>query len=268
MKVIEIYDKNSNILDHRKNVFKAMNKYMSRFPESYSRCYRKNLETLEIIKVDRLEDGSISGIYNPAANNIFFEKNYSLGHELFHMSSNDMDNEQFAFESKLCIEDGIIEGMTEYHHMKAYDLPLPGAYSFEVFTVTMMEDIPNIFESFFVPREKGIFDICKDRKAVYGFLYSLDSYNQLMMKYVGSYYGNEDILFDTTEARRAIRHTIDNLISIELSVEKDGKKLMEYADKFMDLINSNFVGDVLPELYANYVLYADKEIKKRIRNRG
>ena len=103
MKVIEIYNKNSNILDHGKNIFKTMDKYMNKFPSEYRECYDKNLETLEILKVDRLDDRSEAGVYNPEVNNIVFSKNFSLGHELIHMATNDMSNQQFAFESKLYI---------------------------------------------------------------------------------------------------------------------------------------------------------------------
>ena len=35
----------------------------------------------------------------------------------------------------------------------------------------------------------------------------------------------------------------------------------------MDLISSDFVGDVVPLFYSNYITYADKEIKKRIRSK-
>ncbi len=267
MKVIEIYDKNSIILDHGKNVFKTMDYYLRKFPESYRKCYDKNLETLELLKVDRLNDASLNGLYIPEDNIIIFEKNYSLGHELFHMCSNDRDNEQFAFESALEIEDGLIEGMTEYHHMKAFGLKEPGAYSFEVFTVTMLENIPNLFESFFVPKTKGILDVCPNRKALYGLLYSLSMYNDMLLKYLAATYTDEDALFSMTEVKRTIKHTIDNLISIELTVEKNEHNLKEYSEKFMGLISSSFVGDVLPELYPNYDEYAEKQLKKRIKER-
>ena len=295
MKVIEIYDKNSIILDHGKNVFKTMDYYLRKFPESYRKCYDKNLETLELLKVDRLNDASLNAVnkskqsfykylnktynnnsiglnynyslYIPEDNIIIFEKNYSLGHELFHMCSNDRDNEQFAFESALEIEDGLIEGMTEYHHMKAFGLKEPGAYSFEVFTVTMLENIPNLFESFFVPKTKGILDVCPNRKALYGLLYSLSMYNDMLLKYLAAAYTDEDALFSMTKAKRTIKHTIDNLISIELTVEKNEHNLKEYSEKFMGLISSSFVGDVLPELYPNYDEYAEKQLKKRIKER-
>ena len=109
MKVYEIYNKDSNVLDHGKNIFKTTEKYLSKFPDSYSECYRKNISTLELIKVDRLPDSSELGIYNPEMNTIVFSKNYSLGHELMHLASSDREHQQLAFESGLCIENGLNE---------------------------------------------------------------------------------------------------------------------------------------------------------------
>ena len=267
MKVYEVYNRDSIILDHGKNIFKTTEAYLAKFPERYSACYKHNLETLELIKVDRLDDKSQVGIYNPEANTIVFAKNLSLGHELFHMVSNDTVSKQFAFESKLCIENGLIEGMTEYHHMKAYNLKEPGAYSFEVFAVMMLEEIPNVFESFFVPREKGILSICPNKKYVYALLCSLDLYNELTLEYLSELYAGEEASIDKNEIRRTIRHVLDSLISIELSRSDDKHELNCYGDKFMDLLSSSFVSDIVPAFYPGYANYADKQIKKRIRER-
>ena len=268
MKVYNVYDRNSNILDNGKNVFKTVEKYLSKFPMEYRKCYYDNIDTLELIKVDKLPDGSEAGTYNQDMNTIVFSKNYSLGHELMHMASTDLVNNQFAFESRMYIEDGLIEGMAEYHHMKAFDLRLPGAYSFEVFSVMMLEEIPDIFKSFFIPEEKGILKVCPNKKYMYGLLYSLDKYNELMLDYLSHVYMNEeDILIDLNEARMAIRHVIDNLIGIELTIEKDDRKLSQYADKFMDLISSDLICDIVPLFYKNYKDYANKQIKKKIRER-
>lgn len=267
MKVYDVYDKNSKILDHGRNIFKTTEKYLANFPEQYSKCYKRNLETLELIKADRLSDTSQAGLYNPEANTIVFSHNYSLGYELFHMASNDMVSKQLAFESKLCVENGLIKGMTEYHHMKAYSLKNPEAYSFEVFAVMMLEHIPNIFESFFVPREKGIFSVCPSKKDMYTLLCSLDLYNEMTCDYLSQLYAEEDGSIDLIEIVRTIKHVIDSLISIELSLYSDRAELINYADKFMDLINSDFISEIVREFYPRYDRYADKQIKKRIRER-
>ena len=156
-------------------------------------------------------------------NTIVFSKNYSLGHELMHLASSDREHQQLAFESGLCIENGLIEGMTEYHHMMAYSLCEPEGYCFEVFSVMMLEDIPNIFESFFVPKERGIFSVFPDRRTVYGLLYSIDEYNQLMTSYMSSLCAGENPTLNKSETIMVVRHVIDNLISIKLSICNDKK---------------------------------------------
>ena len=268
MKVYGVYDSESVLLENGKNVFKTVEKYLSKYPFEYSKCYYDNIDTLELIKVDRLPDKTEEAIYNYGMNTIVFTKNNSLGHELFHMASNDALNFQHAFESGMGIEGGLVEGMTEYHHMKAFDLKTPGAYSFPVFAVMMLEDIPNIFESYFVPEEKGIFKVCPSKKYMYGLLYSIDNYNGIVLDYLSQVCAKrKEIIFSKEDARMAIRHVIDNLISIELLVDSDKDKLNKYADKFRDLINSNLIGDMVPLFYANCRDYADKQIKKRIKER-
>ena len=269
MNVYDVYDKDSVLYENRKNVFKTIDKYLAKFPSEYRKCYDENLDTLELIKVDRLPDNSEAAIYNYEMNTIVFTKNNTLGHELFHMASNDMENWQHAFESGMDIEGGLIEGMTEYHAMKAFDLKTPGAYSFEVFAVMMLEDIPNIFQSYFVPEEKGIFKAFPSKKYVYGFLYSLDNYQKIALDYLAQVYSksDDDIVISKDDARTAIRHTIDNLIGLELSVENDKNKINKYGDKFMDLISSDIISAMVPFFYKNYKDYAEKQIKKRIRER-
>lgn len=269
MKVYDVYDRESVLLENGKNVFKTVEKYLSKYPFEYSKCYYDNIGSLELIKVDHLPDKTEAAIYNQDMNTIVFSKNSTLGHELMHMASNDLINNQYAYESKMYIEEGLIEGMTEYHHMMAFDLKEPGAYSFEVFSVMMLEDIPDIFKSFFIPEAKGIFKVCPSKKYMYGLLYSLDKYDELMLDYLAQIYVNkdDDILIDKTEAIMAIRHVIDNLIEIELIMESDKNRLRQYADKFMDLINSGFVCDIVPTFYRNYKDYANKQIKKRIKER-
>ena len=89
----------------------------------------------------------------------------------------------------------------------------------------------------------------------------------MTLDYLSALYAGEDVIVDKVDARRSIRHIIDNLISIKLSMENDQKVLNEYACKFMDLISSDFVSEMVPFFYTKYVEYADKQIKKRIKER-
>ena len=139
VKIINVYDKNSNILCHGKNVFDTTKRYLYKFPKEYSECYYHNLNDLLLFEVDRMTDETMTAYYDSDANKIFYVDKNSLGQEMFHMASNDMVNNQYAFESKMDLEAGLIEGMTEYLAMKAYGLSKPGSYSFEVFCVQCLK---------------------------------------------------------------------------------------------------------------------------------
>ena len=184
---------------------------------------------------------------------------------MFHMASNDMLNKQNAFETKLDIEDGLIEGMTEYSFMKAYNLNKPSSYPFEVFCVTMLEDIPNIFKPYFVPDKKEIINLFPNRKDIYGLLYSLNTYNKIMLDYISNQYMDTDIIIDLTLFMNAFRATVDNLINIELSLEKNSNELKIYKEKFMDLINSECIYNAVSSLYPSYQKYVLRKINNKIK---
>lgn len=266
MKVLDIYDSKSNLKCYGKNVFTTTKDYLKQFPIEYSNCFNNNLKSLELIKVDKI-DGVMTARYNTVENIIEFTSEYALGHEIFHMASNDIINNKYAFSSKMNIEAGLIEGMTEYCCMKAYDLKHPNSYTFEVFNVMMLEDIPNIFKPYFIPNNRELINIFPSRKDIYSLLYSLDAYNRIMTDYLASIYTDEDILIDINEFIESIKYTINSLISIELSIEKDSIRLKQYRDKFMDLISSNWVSDTITELYPNYLDFTSKLLNKRIKQK-
>ena len=265
MKVIDLYYKDSDLRCYHKNIFDTTRNYLNCFPSEYSECFNRNLDTLEIIKVDKLPDEMYTGMYNPEMNILVFSTNNSLGHEMFHMASNDTVNKQNAYSTKLDIEEGLIEGMTEYSCMKAYNLNKPGSYPFEVFTVTMLEDIPNIFRPYFIPSKRGLIDLFPNRKDIYGLLYSLNTYNKIMLDYLSNIYMDTDYLIDLTEFMSSIRYTFDNLINIELSFEKDPHKLKLYKEKFMDLLSSESVYNTISRMYPNYKKYALRKINNKIK---
>ena len=74
MKVIDLYYKDSDLRCYRKNIFEATRKYLSKFPSEYSKCFNRNSESLELIKVDRLPDEMYTGMYNPEMNILVFSK--------------------------------------------------------------------------------------------------------------------------------------------------------------------------------------------------
>ena len=267
MKVINVYDKDSNLKCYGKNIFDTTKEYLSRYPSEYSNCYNHNIKSLELFRVDRMTDETMTGYYDTEANKIFYVNKNSLGHEIFHMASNDLVKNQNAFESKMEIESGLIEGMTEYLAMKAYGLSRPGSYSFEVFCVMMMEDIPNLFKPYFIPNHKEFISLFPNKKDIYSLLYSLNAYNDIELDYLDSKYNHSNVIIDKTILEESIQDTLNNLVNIELSLESDNNMLRIYGDKYMDYLSSNFVKHILRDLYPDYIKYAEKLIKKKIRKK-
>ena len=267
MKVIRVYDKDSDLRCYNRNIFKATESVLSEFPHEYGDCYRKNLETLELIQVDKFFDASMAGCYDNEANAIYFNKKAALGHEMFHMASNDLESETNAFSSKKAIELGLIEGMTEYFKMKAYDQDMPGAYPFEVFCVTMLEDIPNIFKSYFIPNHKEFISLFPNKRDIYSLLYSTDSYNKMYLDFLEADCAGKDPTIDMNLLRNTIKDAFNALVEIELSLEQDPHELKRYDYKFMEYVGSNRLGLLFQELYPRYYEYADKLIDKKIRKR-
>ena len=267
MKVINLYDKNSDIRSYGRNIFKATEEVLAMFPDEYGECYYKNLESLELIQVDKLINESLLGYYDDEANVIFFRDKNAMGHEMFHMTSNDLENGNYAFLSKMGIENGLIEGMTEYFNTKAYYLEIPSTYQFEVFCVTMLEDIPNIFRPYFKPNSKEFISLFPNKKDIYSLLYSLNTYNDLYLKYMEEYYSGKDITNNSKEFKLVIHDVLTNLIDIELSIEKDPDMLRKYGYKFMDYIGGDKIPSLTDDIYPNVYEYADKLIDKKIRKR-
>lgn len=267
MKVINVYDKNSDIRSYNRNVFKATENILSMFPSEYGDNYRHNLETLELIQVDKFFDNSMAGCYDPEANVICFNKKVAVGHELFHMASNDLEKGTYAFQSKMQMEFGLIEGMTEYFTTKAYDLEIPGAYPFEVFCVTMLEDIPNIFKPYFIPNSKEFISLFPNRRDIYSLLYSLDAYNELYLGILDTEMNGKKDDIDITLFRNTVKDVFNSLVEIELSLEKDPHMLRQYDFKFMEYLGGKKLELLFDEFYPKYYEYADKLIDKKIRKR-
>ena len=268
MQIIEIYGKNSDLRVHNKNLFKTMEKYFSKYPAEYRKLYDRHLKTLQIFKCDRLDDEYTDGMYEEAANIIFFTKNKVLGHEVFHMASFDEDKCAAAFESDLGCEGALLEGMTEYSHMMAFGLKEPDSYQFEVFSAQMLDTIPNLFEPYFIPNHDKFISLFPNKKDIYNLMFSLVEYGEEEGKFwLHVDNGMEGRYPGINLLRGNIRNTIDNLIKIELSFKKDNAALKEYGNKFMDIIGSGRICDELTELYPNYYDYAEKRIKERILKR-
>ena len=267
MEIQGIYNKNDDIKCHGKNIFEATSKYLDRFPLEYRACYDYNIRDIELYKVDIIVDDFGVATYVPDTNVIIFEKSYTLGHELFHVASEDRCHNTTAMANKLGVEDGFVEGITEYFHMKAYDLSDPTTYYFHTFCVMMLEDIPDIFRSYFIPTDNTFFTKITDPKLVYSFLYALDVYHDNYSKYEDSILaGNRNKDYGAL-VEKSFMDVVHYLISIELSLYHDQVELDKYGDKFMDLLSSGLLAKTMSLLYPGYKKYAEKEVNIRIRKK-
>ena len=263
MKVLGVYDKFSDVRCFNKNIFVVMKNFLASFPTEYSICYYKNLDTLKLVKVDKFKDENVFGKYNELGNVIMFSSNNSLGHELLHVASCDRDGGKIAIQGHIDVEQGLIEGMTEYLFIKAYQLSCAYGYPFEVFCVKMLENIPNLFKSYFIPSHEDFINLFPNKRSIYSLMYALNIYHEDALDYMLSSGDIQNIL---NRIQEAIRGVIDSLISIELSINDDN--LRQYGDKFMDEITRREVKDVMYWLYPKYSNYANRQINVKIKKRG
>ena len=264
MKVLGVYDKDSDLRCFNKSAFMTMRSFFDKLPVEYGKCYFDNLETLKLLKVDEFNDDKFSGMYNSFGNVVMFSKNNALGHELFHVASYDRRNDLTAFEGYIDIEQGLIEGMTEYLFITTYGLSGVREYPFEVFCVKMLEDIPGLFKPYFIPSHDDFINLFPSKRGIYSLMYALNVYHEDILDYMPS--EENDAILNKIE--NAIKGVIDSLISIELSRKVDDDSLYKYAEKFMDEITRHEVKDMISWLYPKYSHYANKQINVKIRRKG
>lgn len=266
MKVLDVYSKEDLDLFTfgGRPIVELMDDFFLMFPKSYRENYDKNIETLEVYRVDEMYDPSDSAEYFPVSNVLMFKSFAAVSHEFMHMASSDRKNKLTGFNHAgeySLIENALYEGMTEYLSCVAKD-GLPNAYFFEYFVVSMLSDIDRIFEPYFIPSYKNFISLFPNKRDIISLMYSLEVYQN----------GINSLTDDSSEIEiarvdDAVKSTIDNMIDIELSFDKSNKDRKIYGEKFMDLIANpdikSLVGDVSPE----YLDYAYHEVKKRILGR-
>lgn len=268
MQVLEIYDKNADLRSHGKNIFMTMEKFFANYPLEYRKNYDKNLNALEFLKCDMLESDAYDGRYLARRNVILFSNSDSLGHELFHVASYDASKDTSGFENDEDFDQGLLEGMTEYFRTKAYDLIEPDEYDFQVFCVMMLETIPDIFKHYFIPNYFEFIKLFPNKKDIYNLLLSLDEYHDGYIHFLKSLaMDKDDEAIDINAMKMAIINTINNLISIELSMNNDKQELIKYRDKFMDLLGSVGMELEVKRFYPKYYEYAEEQLKRRILER-
>lgn len=262
MKVLEVYEGNKReLVSDGVNVFNKMDEFFRKKPSEYRKLYDRNLTGLKLYRVDEFYDQDSSrGEYDTGNNIILFKDYFAVPHELVHMATTDREDEKFAFVNGFMnMEIALIEGMTELEASKIMGNDKPIAYYFEHFCALMISNIDGIEKAFFTADGEGFIKLFPDKKDIYSLMYSL------------SYYSHGGSIIQTKEdisyVTRAIQDTINSLIDIELSYERDIDKLKIYKEKFMDMISDKDVALYLKEVYPDYRNYAYHEVKKRIKTR-
>lgn len=256
MKIIDVYDKNSGkiLTCGGISIFKMFDDYFSTFPVEWRKNYDNNLKTVEIFRVDDMPMDN-SGEYDTENNRIRFINFSSLPHELVHMASYDSKNDKMAFAKNVSdFETSLIEGMTEYIAMQIVSLEKPIAYHFPVFCISMLSEIEGLFEPYFVPSYQKFLKLFPNKKDILSLMYSLDYYNDNVYQ--------DNPKYELMKC--SIKDTIDSLIDIEFSIEKDSKKLKLYKEKFMDLLNDDSMETYLGDFFGDYIDYANCELNKRL----
>ena len=266
MKILDIYDKKDLdlITCGGKGIITMMNDFFSRFPSDYRRNFDRNLDMLDVFRVDEMPDECDSASFCPSSNILLFKSFSAVPHELMHMSSSDLINKKYAFcrEGIYSLhENGLIEGMTEYLGCMASG-SYPNTYFFEFFVVSMLSNIDNIFEPYFIPSYDKFISLFPNKKDILSLMYALDFYHDKIQ-------GLDDKSSDKEIERISdvVRSVIDNLIDIELSFRKSAKERKMYRDKFMDLITDSNIDSVVGDVYDDYVDYAYHEVNKRVLRR-
>jgi len=269
MKILDVYDKNSDLKFNGRNVFDVMNKFFLRFPKGLSDNYYRKLDTVKIFRVDELYEKDYVGKYDELGNCVFFSNFDSIGHELMHMASyNDM---AFGFANSLGdFSNGLIEGMNEYMTMLAFDQTEIVTYCFEVFCAMMLTtnfDFEKIYKPFFIPNHSEFISLFSNKNEIYSLMYSLGYYYEFSDEYFNKSLRKKERREIIEKIKIAIMDTINSLINIELSKDLDFDSLTLYCEKFLDLMNSMHVKKDLEIFFPGCVDYADTQIKTRIRSK-
>lgn len=266
MKVLDVYyERDLDLISsYGKSIREMMDDFFLRFPKSYRENYDRNLDTLQMYRVDEMHDVKDSAQYYPSPNVLMFKSFINLPHELMHLASSDRKKQQFAFcRDGECsfIENALVEGMTEYLSCEAKE-GTPDYYLFEYFVVSMLSSIDGIFKPFFIPDYHEFISLFPNERDICSLMYSLDFYQDGILLLDED---SNDVEVD--RIGNSVKSTIDSLIDIELSFNRDRKERKIYSDKFMDLISDDDLSALIGYVCPEYLDYAYHEVKKRLLRR-
>lgn len=271
MRVLDVYSKEGldKLILEGKSLREIMDNFFMKFPKSYRENYDRNIETLEIWRVDDNIFSALNGEYMEYRNLLIFKNECSLVHELMHLSSYDSINDKTAFiktNNQFLYENALVEGMTEYLAVMALKNK-PVDYFFELFVVSMLSEIDNIFEYYFIPNADKFINLFPNKKDIISLMYSLNFYFEKIDELVDGKIFEDDYDLEIDRVGTSIINVIDSLIDIHMSFKYDDSANKIYADKFMDQISNDDLFSYLSDFNDKYLGYANREINERVLRR-
>ena len=262
---MKVYNKNSNIMCYKQNVFRVMDNFFHGLPKEYSKNYYKNLDTLSIIRTNNINNGINTGLYDADNNIIYYVDNNTIGHELFHVASNDMDKKIMGIDEYDSEPSALLEGMTELLFIKTYNIKDKHAYNFEVMVSEVLSQIPRFFQYYFIPSYDKFINIFNNPDTIKRLMDNLNVYRDISDYYLTMIYLDGINAKIDNKLRIELICSIEEVINclIQIGYEnKDKVNLNDYLSNLDRLLKKDDIKSLFSIFYDYYYNYADKQIKK------
>lgn len=262
MKILEIYNCENNFGELTKNPdnsFTRIEKFLADKRLDYADNYYTNKDRLKVFLYDKLLREYV-GEFDVVGDNIEIKITHPdhLTHELLHMASYDFYNpEKYAYCS---LNEGpanaLSEGMTEYL-ASIIDNVKVDCYYFESFIARMLNTTQNIWQYYFVPDYDRFIELYNE-KDILNLMINSNIYNK-----------RDDKIEEITqeEVSEAIINSLEALILIEFSKEKDLTNIVKYRDEFLSLLEGSDIKTILDEYNKEYFDFSKKLMDAKIRER-
>lgn len=268
---MKAYTKNDKIMCYGKDIFLTMDDFFRDKPSQYRYNYDKNLDSLMLIRQFEINNGLNTGLYDADQNIIYFTEFNSIGHEMFHVASNDLENKTMGIDKKGTNGSALLEGITEYLFVDTFQVKNNYTYSFEVAVAKVLRLIPGVLRSFFMASYDEFINSFNNKDTIKELNNELNVYNKISDYCLTIYYldgKNANIKLDVlVRLMDAVRKVIDSLYSIGI----ENSKLVDnafYNRYLMEALTDKCLLKIFGLLYPGYVEYLNKDVKSRVKVGG
>ena len=262
---MKVYNKNDDIKCYGKNIFMMMDNFFKNYPSEYSKLYYKNLESLSFIRCNRLNNGINTGMYDADNNIIYFTDNNSLGHEMFHVASNDIDRKNMGIDLADSDNSALLEGMTEQLFIDTYNISGEYAYQFEVMVSRVLSQIPDFFKYYFIPDHDKFISLFNNKDTINSLIDNLNLYGKISDYVLSIFYLDKNINGVDDRAKLELICAIESVISdlIYIGYEnKDTVDLNNYINNLRNLLNGSNINKLFKLFYPDYLNYTNNVVKR------